>query len=100
MTARSSSASRRARRGSTVGLDWPGRSEGLSDREAEIIALITQGKSNAEIAALTYLSINSVKTYIRTGYRKIGVSSRTQAVLWGIEHGFKQQQHSMDSWRA
>jgi len=84
----------------TVGLDWPGRSEGLSDREAEIIALITQGKSNAEIAALTFLSINSIKTYIRTGYRKIGVSSRTQAVLWGIEHGFQQQHHAMESWRA
>ena len=82
-----------------VGLDWPGRSEGLSDREAEIIALITQGKSNLEIAALTFLSINSIKTYIRTGYRKIGVSSRTQAVLWGIEHGFKPEHHSMDSWR-
>ena len=83
----------------TVGLDWPGRSEGLSDRESEIIALITQGKSNAEIAAMTFLSINSVKTYIRTGYRKIGVSSRTQAVLWGIEHGFKQQHRSLTPWR-
>ncbi|MDX6374601.1 MAG: two-component system, NarL family, nitrate/nitrite response regulator NarL, partial [Nocardioidaceae bacterium] len=37
------------------GHDWPGRSEGLSDREAEILALITQGKSNADIAGLTYL---------------------------------------------
>jgi DNA-binding NarL/FixJ family response regulator len=83
----------------TVGLDWPGRSEGLSDREAEIIALITQGKSNAEIAALTFLSINSIKTYIRTAYRKIGVTSRTQAVLWGIEHGFKQQHMAMSSWQ-
>ena len=33
------------------GLDWPGRGEGLTDREAEILALITQGKSNAEVAA-------------------------------------------------
>src|SRR6478736_10338818 len=41
---------------SAVGLDWPGRGEGLSDRESEILALITQGKSNAEVAALTYLS--------------------------------------------
>ena len=40
---------RRAR--PTVGLDWPGRHEGLTDREAEILALITQGKSNAEVAA-------------------------------------------------
>src|ERR1700742_3791993 len=41
---------------SAVGLDWPGRGEGLSDRESEILALITQGKSNAEVAKLTYLS--------------------------------------------
>ena len=39
----------------TIG-DWPGRGEGLTDREAEVLALITQGRSNAEIAALTYLS--------------------------------------------
>ena len=38
-----------------------------------MIALITQGKSNMEIAALMYLSINTVKTYVRTAYRKIGV---------------------------
>src|SRR6201995_103392 len=41
---------------SAVGLDWPGRGEGLSDRESEILALITQGKSNADVAKLTYLS--------------------------------------------
>jgi two-component system, NarL family, response regulator LiaR len=29
---------------------WPGRSEGLTDREAEVLALITQGRSNSEIA--------------------------------------------------
>ena len=34
-----------------AGLDWPGRAEGLTDRESEILALITQGKSNAEVAA-------------------------------------------------
>ena len=73
---------------STVGLDWPGRSEGLTDREAEIIALIAQGKSNAEIADCTFLSKNTIKSYIRTAYQKMGVASRTQAVLWGVEHGF------------
>ena len=45
--------------------------------------MITQGKSNAEVAMLTFLSPNTVKSYIRTIYRKIGVASRTQAVLWG-----------------
>lgn len=68
---------------------WPGRDLGLSAREAEVLALITQGLSNQEIAERTYLSINSVKTYIRTAYRKIGVARRSQAVLWGTRHGFE-----------
>jgi DNA-binding NarL/FixJ family response regulator len=82
-----------------VGLDWPGRSEGLTNRESEILALITQGRNNAEVAALTFLSKNSIKTYIRSAYRKIGVESRTQAVLWGIEHGFRPDHHRIDHWR-
>ncbi len=68
---------------------WPGKEHGLTVREAEIIALITQGLSNQEIAERSYLSINSVKTYIRTAYRKIRVERRAQAVLWGIKHGFE-----------
>ena len=69
--------------------NWPGRSAGLSPREAEVLALITQGLSNQEIADRAYLSINSVKTYIRSAYRKIGVQRRTQAVVWGMGHGFQ-----------
>lgn len=87
-------------RRTTSGGDWPGRHEGLTQRESEIIALITQGKSNLEIAALTYLSINSIKSHIRKAYRKIGVSSRSQAVLWGIEHGFKPPRRAVDRWRG
>jgi DNA-binding NarL/FixJ family response regulator len=71
-----------------TGGDWPGRAEGLSAREAEVIALITQGLSNNEIAEKAVLSINSIKTYIRSAYRKMGVTSRTNAVLWGLDHGF------------
>jgi DNA-binding NarL/FixJ family response regulator len=85
---------------SAVGLDWPGRGEGLSDRESEILALITQGKSNADVARLTYLSPNTVKSYIRTIYRKIAVGSRTQAVLWGVEHGFTPDHHRIEHWRG
>lgn len=83
-----------------TGLDWPGRREGLTDREAEILALITQGKSNAEVAALTFLSPNTVKSYIRSIYRKIGAGSRTQAVLWGIDNGFAPDHHRIDHWRG
>jgi DNA-binding NarL/FixJ family response regulator len=89
---------RRAR--SANGLNWPGRGEGLTDRESEILALITQGKNNAEVAALTYLSPNTVKSYIRTIYRKIGVASRTQAVLWGVNSGFSPDHHRIDHWRG
>ena len=85
---------------SAVGLDWPGRGEGLSDRESEILALITQGKSNVEVATLTYLSPNTVKSYIRSIYRKIGVGSRTQAVLWGVSHGFTPDHHRIEHWRG
>jgi DNA-binding NarL/FixJ family response regulator len=85
---------------SAVGLDWPGRGEGLSDREAEILALITQGKSNAEVATLTYLSPNTVKSYIRTIYRKIDVGSRTQAVLWGVKHGFTPDHNRIEHWKG
>lgn len=66
---------------------WPGREPGLTARESEIIALVTSGLSNNEIAERTYLSINSVKSYIRSAYRTMGVTSRSQAVLWGIDHG-------------
>jgi NarL family two-component system response regulator LiaR len=68
---------------------YPGKEHGLTVRESEIIALITQGLSNREIAERSYLSINSVKTYVRTAYRKMGVERRSQAVLWGIKHGFE-----------
>lgn len=88
----------RAKRASA--LDWPGRREGLTDREAEILALITQGMSNADVARLTYLSPNTVKSYIRTLYRKIGAESRTQAVLWGVKHGFEPDHHRIDHWKG
>jgi DNA-binding NarL/FixJ family response regulator len=82
-----------------IGLDWPGRTEGLTNRESEILALITQGLSNIEVAEMTFLSKNSIKSYIRSAYRKIGVRSRTQAVLWGVDHGFKPDHDRIDHWR-
>jgi two-component system, NarL family, response regulator LiaR len=68
--------------------DWPGRSAGLSPREAEVVALIARGLSNEEIAERAHVSMNSIKSYIRSAYHKMGVERRTQAVLWAVEHGF------------
>ncbi len=72
-----------------IGGDWPGRDGAdLTVREAEILAMIATGMSNREIADRSYLSINTVKSYIRSAYRKVGAERRSQAVLWALEHGF------------
>jgi DNA-binding NarL/FixJ family response regulator len=65
----------------------------LSGREAEIMALITRGLTNQEIAGELFLSINTVKTYIRGAYQKVGVARRAQAVAWGIENGLAPVNH-------
>ena len=65
-----------------------GADVGLTGREVEVLSLVAQGFTNLEIASRMFLSINSVKTYIRSAYRKIGVDSRSAAVSWAIRHGF------------
>lgn len=59
---------------------------GLSRREAEVLHLIAQGLSNQEVGEQLFLGINSVKTYIRAAYHKIGVERRSQAVLWVLQN--------------
>jgi DNA-binding NarL/FixJ family response regulator len=66
-----------------------GEEVGLTPRETEILQLLTLGLSNQEIADTCFLSINSVKSYIRSAYRRIGVTSRSQAVVWCLQHGFE-----------
>jgi DNA-binding NarL/FixJ family response regulator len=61
---------------------------GLTPREAEALTLVCSGLSNAEIAQQMHISLNSLKSYIRSAYRRVDVTTRSQAVLWGIEHGF------------
>ncbi|CAM3617694.1 MAG: response regulator transcription factor [Actinobacteria bacterium] len=61
---------------------------GLSQRESEVLVLIGRGLSNQEIADRIYVSVNSVKTYIRQIYAKTGATRRTQAVAWAHDHGW------------
>lgn len=60
----------------------------LSARETEVLGLICRGMSNLEIADHLFVSVNSVKTYVRQVYQKIEVNRRAQAVAWGFEHGY------------
>ena len=59
----------------------------LTHREAEVLALIASGATNQQIAELVRVSPNTVKSYIRAAYRKIGVDSRSRAVLWAVRNG-------------
>jgi len=59
----------------------------LSEREREILQLVSQGKSNKEIASDLFISVNTVKVHVSNIYQKIGVSSRTEATLYAIENG-------------
>ncbi len=60
----------------------------FTDRETEIIRLLTQGKSNKEIADTLYLTIGTVKNYISQIYMKIDVNDRANAVLFFKKLGF------------
>ncbi|MGB3715367.1 MAG: LuxR C-terminal-related transcriptional regulator [Candidatus Promineifilaceae bacterium] len=66
--------------------------EPLSAREVEVLDCLTEGRSNREIAQRLTISLTTVKTHTRNIYRKLDVSSRTQAVAKGKalgigEHG-------------
>jgi DNA-binding NarL/FixJ family response regulator len=59
----------------------------LTEREAAVLELVGAGLTNQEITERLHISVNTLKTYIRSAYRKIGVSRRAQAVLWAAQHG-------------
>ena len=64
--------------------------EPLSPREREVLTLIAGGASNSEIARDLYISVNTVKRHVTHIFGKLGVTSRTQAVARGREHGLIQ----------
>lgn len=63
------------------------RREVLTAREREVLELVTQGHPDPEIADRLSLSVASVHTHLRFVYRKIDVSTRADAIQWGVDHG-------------
>ncbi|WP_198045535.1 response regulator transcription factor [Kitasatospora mediocidica] len=61
--------------------------DGLTVREAEVLALIAEGLSNAEIAAALFVSPATVKTHINNLFAKTAVRDRAQAVSYAFRHG-------------
>ncbi len=54
----------------------------LTDREREMLELLRQGMSNKEIAAMSGITVKTVKAHLSSLFQKIGVLDRVQAALW------------------
>ncbi len=63
----------------------------LSPREREILGCLSRGDSNKEIARALSLAESTVKIHIQNIFKKLGLSSRVQAALYAVEHGFSQR---------
>jgi DNA-binding NarL/FixJ family response regulator len=59
---------------------------GLSAREVEVLRLVAQGMTNAEVARELFLSSRTVDWHLSSIYRKLGQHSRTEAIQFAVEH--------------
>lgn len=62
----------------------------LSERELEILRLVSTGASNKEVAQSLYISSNTVRVHLRNIFTKIGVTSRTEAAMYAVRIGLVQ----------
>jgi len=66
---------------------WPGAHLGLTQRESEVLALLVAGVSNKAIAGRLFVGEETVKSHVRSVYRKLEVSDRAGAVATAIREG-------------
>jgi two-component system nitrate/nitrite response regulator NarL len=67
---------------------------GLTAREREILGYVAAGRSNKQIAGELWLSEQTIKYHLTNLYRKIGVSSRTEAARFAYDHGLAGQRQA------
>ncbi len=61
--------------------------ESLSDREREVLQMLSEGASNKDISAGLKIAVHTVEKHLKNLYEKLGVTSRTEAVCWWVEKG-------------
>jgi NarL family two-component system response regulator LiaR len=61
--------------------------EALTEREMDVLRLLTQGKSNKEIAHALFIGDRTVKSHLTAIFQKLDVTDRTQAALYAVRHG-------------
>jgi DNA-binding NarL/FixJ family response regulator len=66
---------------------WPGARQGLTQRESEILSFVVNGLSNRAIATKLVIGDETVKSHLRSIYRKLGVSDRAGAVATALREG-------------
>jgi DNA-binding NarL/FixJ family response regulator len=69
---------------------WPGARHGLTHRESEVLSLIVTGLSNRGIASRLVVSEETIKSHLRSIYRKLGASDRAGAVATALREGIFQ----------
>ncbi len=60
----------------------------LTNREKEVLQLISNGKSNQEIADELFITLKTVKTHVSNILSKLEVEDRTQAAIYAFKHGY------------
>src|SRR5262249_39550282 len=58
---------------------------GLPSREVEVLCLVAQGMSDAQVADKLVVSLRTVHSHLRSIYRKLQVGSRNEAARWAVE---------------
>jgi DNA-binding NarL/FixJ family response regulator len=64
------------------------KSEPLTERELQVLRLAAQGLTNYDIAQRLYISVRTVESHLTNLYGKLGVGSRTEAVVYAMRRGW------------
>jgi DNA-binding NarL/FixJ family response regulator len=65
----------------------PETPDGLTGRECEVLALVADGRSNREIGEELHISDRTVARHLTNIFHKIGVTNRTEAARYAVDHG-------------